>query len=109
MLEELDLVLGLILNVTIVAVAVITVVVAFYLTKFFKGTPFEKPWKTLYFVPILMAGIGICELSGVRVIRVRALLSLTTILVFLYGLHSFYRAWQRTRAIEVLSPEKTAH
>ena len=109
MLEELDLILGVILNVTIVAVALITVVVAFYLAKFFKGTPFEKPWKTLYLVPILMAGVGICELLGVRVLRVRALLSLTALLVFLYSLLSFYRAWQRTRAIEVLSPEKTAH
>ena len=109
MLEELDLILGVILNVTIVAVALITVVVAFYLAKFFKGTPFEKPWKTLYLVPILMAGVGICELLGVRVLRLRALLSLTALLVFLYSLHSFYRAWLHTRAIEVLSPEKTAH
>jgi len=106
MLEELELVLSLILNVTIVAVAVITVVVALYLAKFFSGTPFERPWKTLYLVPILMAGVGICEILSVRVLRVRALLSLTALLAFLYSLYSFYRAWQRTRAIEVLSPEE---
>ena len=109
MLEELDLVLDAILNVTIVAIAFITVVVAFYLAKFFKGTPFEKPWKTLYLVPILMAGVGICELFGIRVLRVRALLSLAASLVFLYSLHSFYRAWQHTQAIEVLSSDETAH
>jgi len=107
MLEELDLILGIILNVVIIAVAVITVIVAFYLAKFFKGTPFEKPWKTLYFVPVLMAGVEVCELVGVRVVRVRALLSLAALLVFLYSLYSFYRAWQHTRALEVLSPEKT--
>jgi len=106
MLEELDLVLGVILNVIIVTVAVATLVVAFYLTRFFERTPFEKPWKTLYLVPLLMAGVGICELLGVRVLRIRAILSLTALLAFLYSLGLFYRAWQRTRAMEVLSPEE---
>ena len=106
MLEEFARVLGLILNVAVVAIAVITVVVAFYLLKLFKGTPFEGPWKTLFLVPVLMAGIGICEILGVRVLRVRALLSLMALLVFLYSLYSFYRVWQRIRAIEVLSPEE---
>ena len=106
MLEELAQVLGVILNVATVAVAVVTVVVALYLLKLFKGTPFEGPWKILFLVPTLMAGIGVCEILGVRALRIRQLLCLTTILVFLYSLYSFYRVWQRVRAIEVLSPEE---
>lgn len=106
MSEELDMVLGVILHVTIVAVAIITAVVAFYLARFFKGTPFEKPWKTLYLVPTLMAGAWICEILGIEVLRIRALLCLTALLTFLYSLYSFYRVWQRTRAIEVLSPRE---
>jgi hypothetical protein len=106
MSEELDLILCLILNVAIVVIALITAIVAFYLARLFKGTPFEKPWKTLYLIPIFMAGIGICELSGVCVLRIRALLSLAALLIFLYSLRSFYHAWQRTRAVDVLSPEE---
>ena len=106
MLEELAWVLGVILNVAIVAIAVITVVVAFYLVKFFKGTPFERPWKTLFLVPVLMAGIGICEILGIEILRVRALLCLTALLVLLYSLCSFYHVWQHTRATEVLSPRE---
>jgi asparagine N-glycosylation enzyme membrane subunit Stt3 len=105
-MSELDLLLSLILDVAIVAVAIITVVVAFYLARLFKGTPFERPWKTLYLVPIFMAGIGICELLGVSVLRIRTLLSLAALLAFLYSICSFYRAWQRTRAVEVLGSEE---
>jgi len=105
-LEELAWVLGVILNVAIVAIAVITVVVAFYLVKFFKGTPFERSWKILFLVPVLMAGIGICEILGIEILRVRALLCLTALLAFLYSLCSFYHVWQRTRATEVLSPRE---
>ena len=105
-MEELAWVLGVILNVAIVAIAVITVVVAFYLVKLFKGTPFERPWKILFLVPILMAGIGVCEILGARLLRIRQLLCLTAVLVFLYSLYSFYRVWQRVRAMEVLSPRE---
>ena len=75
-------------------VAVITIVLARRLTRLFKRSAFDKPWKILLAVPIFMAGVIVAELSGIDILRVRALFALASSVTFLYCIWRFHLVWR---------------
>jgi hypothetical protein len=91
---SLDTALALLVPSLAIIVAVITLVVSFRLIKLFKGSPLEKPWKVLILVPVFMAGVAICELLNINVLRVRATFALLASITFLYCIILFDRSWK---------------
>jgi len=85
--------LEMLFSVLTVFVAAVTLVIAFHLTKFFKGGAFMKVWRTLYMVPFFMALAEIGWHSGITVLW--GLAHLGSCLMFLYSLYLFYRAWTK--------------
>jgi len=74
-------------------VAVVTLVMAMRLTKFFKGGAFMKVWKTLYIVPLFM---GLAEISWLlKITLLWGLAHLAACSTFLYSLYLFYRTWTK--------------
>jgi hypothetical protein len=57
-------------------VAVATAIVSYRLTRFFRGSIFQKPWKILLLIPLFMGGIALAELLDITILRVRALFAL---------------------------------
>lgn len=72
-----------------------TAIVAYRLTKFFRGGVFMKVWRMLFLVPFLMGLAEVCELLGLPLIW--ALAHLAACLAFLYSIYSFYREWMKMR------------
>jgi len=74
-------------------VAVVTLVMAMHLSKFFKGGVFMKIWKTLYAVPLFM---GLAEASWfLEAPMLGALAHLAACLAFLYNIYLFHQTWTK--------------
>ena len=72
-----------------------TAIVAYYLTKFFRGGVFMNVWKTLFFVPLLMGLAEVGELLDFTLVW--TLMHLAACLIFIYSMYAFYRAWIKLR------------
>jgi len=72
-----------------------TAIVAYSLTRFFRGGVFMNVWKTLFFVPFLMGLAEVGELLGFTLVWI--LMHLAACLLFLYSIYAFYRAWIKLR------------
>jgi len=89
-----------ILTIIIIPLSVAVITLAVLFTRFFKKTPFEKPWKILFIVPPLLLFIALMDpaskalgISGVEVYYNLILLTLfLSMFAFLYSLYSFYQA-----------------
>jgi len=85
--------LELLFSVLTVFVAAVTLVIAFHLTKFFKGGAFMKVWRALYLVPFFMGLAEIGWLLGITVLW--GLAHLASCTSFLCSLYLFYRTWTK--------------
>jgi len=95
LVTDVETMLEILFHVSTLVVAFGTVIVAYRLTKFFRGGVFMKVWRTLFLVPFFMVLAEICELLGLPLIW--ALAHLAACLAFLFSIHSFYRAWMKMR------------
>lgn len=74
-----------------VPVSVIATALAFLYTKHFSGTPFEKPWKILFLIPIYILAAVIVEIAGIGFPHLRFLGAAIALLTLLYALYRFYK------------------
>jgi len=88
MLEDL---LSVVLMILIISIASGTTVLAYLFSNFFKGSPFERPWKTLLSIPFFLLGIGIIEALDITILRLRSLLALAALVMMLYTYYQFYQ------------------
>ncbi|MCP8315662.1 MAG: hypothetical protein H3Z51_02205 [archaeon] len=75
----------------IISIASGTTVLAYLFSNFFKGSPFERPWKTLLSIPFFLLGIGIIEALDITILRLRSLLALAALVMMLYTYYQFYQ------------------
>lgn len=88
MLEDL---LSVVLMILIISIASGTTVLAYLFSNFFKGSPFERPWKILLSIPFFLLGIGIIEALDITILRLRSLLALAALVMMLYTYYQFYQ------------------
>jgi hypothetical protein len=88
-----------ILTIVIVPLSVAVITLAVLFTRFFRRTPFEKPWKILFIVPPLLLFIALMDpigkaigISGGVYYNLRLFALFLSMFAFLYSLYSFYQA-----------------
>jgi hypothetical protein len=88
-----------ILTIVIVPLSVAVITLAVLFTRFFRRTPFEKPWKILFIVPPLLLFIALMDpigkaigISGEVYYNLRLFALFLSMFAFLYSLYSFYQA-----------------
>lgn len=90
--------IDIILTIVIVPLSVAVITLAVLFTRFFKKTPFEKPWKILFIIPVflflitLMDPIGkALNIYGEIYYNLRLLILCISMFMFLYSLYNFYQ------------------
>jgi len=88
-----------ILTIIIIPLSVAVITLAVLFTRFFKKTPFEKPWKILFIVPPLLLFIALMDPVGKALsisegiyYNLRLFTLFLSMFAFLYSLYSFYQA-----------------
>jgi len=84
-------ILNAVMLVAFIPATVLATALAFLYTKRFSGTPFEKPWKFLFLVPIYILFAVIVEVANIGFPYLRFLGAAIALLTLLYILSKFYK------------------
>ncbi len=87
-----------VLTIVIIPLSVAVITLAVLFTRFFKKTPFEKPWKILFIIPAFLLLTALMDpisktinIYGEIHYNLRLIILCLSMFMFLYSLYSFYQ------------------